>query len=60
MDRAGNYATLQDIMRSVADKAILAQKALENQNFGPLSRYLEEIVELTDEAEGAPAELDFG
>lgn len=51
--------TLQDIIREIADKAILAQRAIQNQNFAPAERNLDDIIELTDEAEGAIPELNF-
>ena len=51
--------TLQGIIEEIANKALLAQKALEKQHFSVADQYLDDIIELTDEAENAPAELNF-
>lgn len=51
--------TLQSIIEEIANKAILAQRALEKEHFSVADQYLDDIIELTDEAENAPAELDF-
>ena len=51
--------TLQSIIEEIANKALLAQRALENQHFSVAEQYLEDIIELTDDAENAPVELNF-
>ena len=51
--------TLQGIIEEIQNKAILARRAIEKEHFSVADQYLDEIIELTDEAENAPAELNF-
>ena len=52
--------TLQSIIEEISNKALLARKAFEKEHFSVVDQYLDDIIELTDQAEYAPAELDFG